>query len=268
MVATLFLSLWLVVLLMPPLATTADSILPTRQQFHLRMHHTIILVIPCIATMHVLLLYIHAVYSHTTSPPSQCDLDSDMSVPSACMHGSMHSGIVPKAELLAMHASFVMLFTLATYRALWLLQWSPVSPSDLNTQSLLKQLQQEETLIALSKRFLIRKSFQFVLVAVVAQSLLCPSIVGAFFLVGSASCMLAFGVATGAQPVTASVFAAVASAVWGVLQYAVCSEWLQGCLHVDDKGSSMDGVLRVLGVPALQVCAQNSRIPLNTETAR
>ena len=258
MVAALYLSLWFVVLLMPPLATTADSTLPARRQFHARMHRVIILVIPCIATMHVLVMYMHAVYCHGVA--SLAGPLFDMSAVSACqddvMHStrSMQSGSLPGAERAPMLASFLVLLTLAAYRALWLLHpdssSTPVRQPE--AQTLLQQLQQEETLIALSKRFLIRKRFQFVLVAVVAQALLCPSVLGALLLVGCAASVLAFGVSTGGEPVTASVAAAVVAAAWGAVQYAVCSLWLQGALHVH-KGS-LGTALRVLGVPALQVC--------------
>lgn len=178
-------------------------------------------------------------------------------------------GVVPKAQCVAMYASFAMLFTLATYRALWLLSLSSQAgiSGDSNqaastfsdaggnreTKTLLKQLQNEETLLALGKRFLIRRSFHFVLLAIVIQSQLCPSIIGALFLAASGACMLAFGVATGTQPVTASVVAAVASAMWAMLQYVVCSKWLQVSLHAAHAHSSMHVGLEVLGLPALQV---------------
>ena len=306
MVAALFLSLWLVVLLMPSLTTIADSTLPARRRFHIHMHRSIILLIPCVATIYVAVMYMHVVYYQAGTAPNATDPSADKSYTTAYMAG-MHgtysalnedtgggkggdkSGDEPEKfvpdEYTAMCASFVMILTLATYRALWLLRTVPASPpQEPDTQTLLKQLQQEETLIALWKRFLIRRSFQLVLVAVVAQALLYPSVMGALFLVGTAASVRAFGETTGTQPVTASVFAAIASAAWGVLQYAACTLWLQGCLqlHVRKECSMYEctdcsessaiectsdqknchecdnrdkTVYKVLGVAALQVCA-------------
>jgi hypothetical protein len=233
-IGALYLALWLLVLLLP--AHTAGA-----------PHRGVMLVIPLVATLHVFAVYVHAVVDAQRSClPHGCAAAEWLRASSAAV-----------AHQASAEASFVMLFALATYRALWAHALCR-APSTTPRATDLQRLVREETLLCFFKRLLIRHSFHAVLVAVVALALECASVTGAAFLVGAAAAVHAYGGAHGrARPQVAAVVAAVASAVWAATQYAMCSPLLRSTLHIG-RSTAVRDVLRIVGVPLLQVCTSRA----------